>query len=118
MVILYTLLFNFAFSSYNFELNGGMFEAIHNRPDLKVERLLIQIACFNQDGTSANLGDCTEVIADGKPNDGFIEFSATSSKIDQIFTKDISIHDSQKSRNFFCIGMKVIFDGFPNRCDE
>ena len=117
-LLVFALVCDVAFAGSNFDLNAGTFQIIHNRPDFKLERLWIQTACFNSDGTSSH-ESCAETIVDGRPNnDGVIEFLSASNDFNQINTKDVSIRYDQKTGKFFCIGMKVIFEGFPNRCDE
>jgi hypothetical protein len=89
----------------------------HNRPDLKIERLMIQAACFDRKGNWAQ--GCVDVFADGvKVENGAFEVLASPSNFNQVETPEISIHFGGDSNYFFCIGMKVLFEGFPNICDS
>lgn len=113
------LLPNISFAISRLDLVAGRFEVAHNRPDLKVEKLWIQTACFNSDGTNADSHECAYVTVDGMQNTtGLIEFLASSGNPNHINTKSILIQNHNKAGQFFCIGMKVLFENFPNRCDS
>ncbi len=100
-----------------YRLEPGTFEITHNRQDLKFEKLWLSSYCFNSDGTMAT-EDCMAITAHGKKVDGLIELIASASQPNTVATPQLTINFHKGAGKFFCIGMKVLFEGFPNQCDD
>lgn len=105
-----------ASASTDFALDAGTVRINHNRPDLNLEKLWLSTSCFNADGSWAE-NDCASVEVNGQQPDGIIEFPADSNNKDQIPTPKISIRYHENTGKIFCIGMKVLFYGYPNQTD-
>lgn len=109
-----------AFSENTFEIRSGNVNFEHNRPDLKLAHLWIQLSCFDKDGGGNGASDCIDVIVNGveTTTENLLEFPAIPGSSSQVDLSAISIRLNEKSEKFFCIGMKILFEGFPNKCDS
>lgn len=91
----------------------------HDRPDLVLEKLMIQLYCLPREGGQggAPFETCGTVTVDGpQPTDQLFELPATGR--DRVDTKPISIGFATRAENVWCIGMKVLFQGIPNQTDS
>ena len=110
------LLTQISFAANDFHVDAGGIQVVHNRPDLRVEKLWISWSCFNQDGSWA-ANDCVDVKAGGEPAGDLIAFQASSKVKDYVPTSRLDFQINAKSEKIFCVGLKVLFEGFPNQED-
>ena len=108
------LLFSFSSKGESFEILPGIIEISHHRQDLILDRLLMQVICFDQNG---NASTCEELRLNGQ----LIEvsgFELPANSRTTVSLPQVNISYQSQGGQYFCVGMKVLFEGFPNQCDS
>lgn len=102
-------------ASQSFFIPATTFTVEHDRTDLKLGKLWIHFACFQEDGSWLN-GDCVRISRKGSHVSDLVEFTSQHME-NWLQTEPLVVTFDARKAKFFCLGMKVLFWGHPNQTD-